>query len=129
MTEFGVNPDTDESFVHESASAITYLNTVKTEDGFAEVPNGKTNALATQQANMAIVAYQRLLDEQTPFFDMSDVDLSKKPIQASSDGKLIVEFEDGIDRDYTLEWEEIDVPEDLAKAPNNVLKLYEIKVL
>ena len=129
LTEFGINPDTDEGFVHVTASAITYLDSCKTEDGFAEIPGGKTNPLATQQGNMAIVAYQRLLDGKTPFFDMSDVDLSKKPIQASDDGTLYVETDEGIDKDYTLTWEEIEIPDVLSKGPDNVIKLYDIKVL
>ncbi len=128
MTEYGVNPDTDEGFVHETASAITYLDSVRTEDGFAEVQGGKTSPLATQQGNLAIAAYQRLLDEKKSFFDMSDVDLSTKTIQASEDGGLFVESDKGIDKDYTFTYKEIAIPDILGKEPNNVIKLYDISV-
>ncbi|MBR5931257.1 MAG: hypothetical protein IKZ95_04450 [Lachnospiraceae bacterium] len=130
FTEYGINPDSDLRFVQsDGSSPITYLNSCKTTDGFCEVANGTTNLLATQQGNLAAVAFQRLVNGDTSLFDMSDIDLSTKPIQASKDGVLIVEFENGIDRNYTLTWEEIEVPEELANDPNNVIKLYSINVM
>lgn len=132
MAEFGVNPDTDLRFIQADGSTpVSFLTSCQTENGFVyQLSYPYADDYSTQQGNLGIVAYQRVAAGKTSLFNMSDVDLSKKPIQASSDGKLIVDFVDGIDKDYTLEWKEItDIPEDLAKEPNNVLKLYEIKVL
>ncbi len=77
LTAWGINPDTDERFVKNGKSPIDAILSFYTEDaskgaGFKHIASGKWNAIATDQATYALIAYNRLLNNQNSLFDMRD---------------------------------------------------------
>lgn len=73
LTSIGINPETDSRFIKGDGNGIisnimTYYNNV---DG-AFIYNGKTNMMATQQASYALIAHERLVNNQNKLYDMSD---------------------------------------------------------
>ena len=74
-TTWGINPDTDARFIKNGNSAIDNLLTYYIEEE-AKFEHGKgagSNAMATDQATYALVAYDRLLNGKTALYDYSDV--------------------------------------------------------
>ena len=74
-TTWGINPDTDPRFIKNGNSAIDNLLTYYLEDEamFEHGRGAGANAMATDQATYALVAYDRLLNDETALFDYSDV--------------------------------------------------------
>lgn len=72
---WGINPDTDSRFVKNGKSAVDALIAYYLEDEAAFEHNigAGSNGMATDQACYALVAYDRLLDNKTALYDMSDV--------------------------------------------------------
>ena len=75
MTTWGINPDTDARFIKNGYSAIDNLLTyyVEEEAKFEHGRGAGSNAMATDQATYALVAYDRLLKGKTVLYDYSDV--------------------------------------------------------
>ena len=74
-TTWGINPDTDLRFIKNGYSAIDNLLTYYLEDE-ARFEHGRgagANAMATDQATYALVAYDRLVNERCALYDYSDV--------------------------------------------------------
>ena len=74
-TTWGINPDTDPRFIKNGYSAVDNLLTYYLEDE-AKFEHGRgagANAMATDQATYALVAYDRLLKGKTGLYDYSDV--------------------------------------------------------
>lgn len=74
-TTWGINPDTDSRFIKNGHSAIDNLLTYYLEDE-AKFEHGKgagANAMATDQATYALVAYDRLINGKKALYDYSDV--------------------------------------------------------
>ena len=89
LCELGINPDTDTRFIKNGSSPVDALMTYYTEKdgktGFMHTKTdvgdgsgsfGEVNAMATYEAVYALNDYQRLLDDQNGFFDMSDVNIT-----------------------------------------------------
>lgn len=75
-TTWGINPDTDSRFVKNDQSVVDALLThyVEAEAAFKHVAGAtETNAMATDQSCYALVAYDRLLNNQPALYDYSDV--------------------------------------------------------
>lgn len=74
-TAWGINPDTDTRFVKSGGSAVDAILRFYLADShsFCHEADGVSNAIATDQACYALVAYQRFLNGQTSLYDMSDV--------------------------------------------------------
>lgn len=72
---WGINPDTDSRFIKNGVSVLDAFLAyyVKEESGFKHIQSGKVDAMATDQGCYALIAYQRLLDEKSPLYDMRDV--------------------------------------------------------
>lgn len=80
-TTWGINPDTDERFIKNGNSAVDALLQfyVEEEARFCHVLDGGSDAMATDQASYALVAYNRLLQGKTRLYDMTDVVASNVP--------------------------------------------------
>lgn len=79
LTTWGINPDTDTRFVKNGMSAVDNLLTYYVEEDRMFAHQGtESNAMATDQACYALVAYDRFLNEKTALYDMSDVEFDKK---------------------------------------------------
>lgn len=75
LTTWGINPDTDARFIKNGKSAIDNLLTYYLEDE-ARFEHGRgagANAMATDQACYALVAYDRFINNKNALYDYSDV--------------------------------------------------------
>ena len=74
-TTWGINPDTDPRFVKNGNSAIDNLLTyyVEEEAMFEHSRGAGSNAMATDQACYALVAYDRFINGKSALYDYSDV--------------------------------------------------------
>lgn len=78
LTALGINPDTDYRFVKNGVSALDALLAFAVndgKDGFRHLVGGTPNGMATEQAYYALVSYDRMLNDKTSLYDMSDVNL------------------------------------------------------
>ncbi len=75
LTMWGINPDTDARFIKDGKSAVDNLLTyyVADEAMFEHGKGAGSNAMATDQATYALVAYDRFLKGNTALYDYSDV--------------------------------------------------------
>jgi len=78
-TAWGINPDTDSRFVKNGNSALDALLSfyIESEAKFRHVMDGTANAMATEQACYAMVAYDRLINQQNALYDMTDVQVQQ----------------------------------------------------
>ncbi len=75
LTALDMDPQ-GELFVKEEGDLLTSLYSFANEDGgFAHAHGEESNEIATQQALMAITAYQRWVDEKNSLYDMTDEEL------------------------------------------------------
>lgn len=74
-TTWGINPDTDSRFIKNGISAVDNLLTYYIEDEarFSHVSGGESNAMATDQAGYALIAYDRFINGKSALYDYSDV--------------------------------------------------------
>lgn len=91
-TAWGIDPDTDSRFVKNGNSALDALLAFYISDGrgFAHVlestggyTGGEVNAMATDQACYALVAYDRYANGRNALYDMSDAVLPEVRLAAS----------------------------------------------
>ena len=75
LTTWGINPDTDPRFIKNGYSAVDNLLTYYIEEQamFEHGRGAGANAMATDQASYALVAYDRFINDKTALFDYSDV--------------------------------------------------------
>ncbi len=84
LTALGIDPEKDSRFVKNGVSVVDAMCLFAVEDGgFAHIPNGGINGMATEQAQYALAAYFRFLDGKTSLYDMSDVDVYTKDEKAA----------------------------------------------
>ncbi len=74
LTMWGINPDTDTRFIKNGTSAVdNLLSYYNAADKMFAHQGTQSNAMATDQACYALVAYDRFVDGKTALFDYSDV--------------------------------------------------------
>lgn len=78
LCALGLDPlDADNGFVKDGGNLIEALLRYRTDDdtgAFRHTPDGGSNAMATDQATCALIAYERLLAGESRLFDMTDVE-------------------------------------------------------
>ena len=74
-TTWGINPDTDSRFIKNGNSVVDALLTHYVEEDamFQHIVGAGSNAMATDQSCYALIAYERLLNNQPGLYDYSDV--------------------------------------------------------
>jgi prenyltransferase beta subunit len=78
LTALGIDPATDTRFIKIDSDGIEYnpldaLMGFRNEDGsYRHIEGGETDIMATEQAMMAVVSYQRMIGEEKPLFNMKD---------------------------------------------------------
>lgn len=86
-TALGIDPATDERFVKNGNSAVDALLEFYDKDStdftFRHTMDGNGNAMATDQAAYALVAYQRFVNGKNSLYDMTDVELDTAPAKFS----------------------------------------------
>lgn len=84
-TALGIDPNTDPRFVKNGHSAVDALlefyNSDSTDFAFSHVIGDGGNAMATDQASYALVAYQRFVNKQRSLYDMNDVVFDSDPVK------------------------------------------------
>lgn len=84
-TALGIDPNTDPRFVKNGHSAVDALlefyNSDSTDFAFSHVIGGNGNAMATDQASYALVAYQRFIEGKNSLYDMNDVAFDSDPVK------------------------------------------------
>ena len=99
LTALGLNPETDNRFVKNGVSVVDAMCLFAVKDGgFAHVPNGGRNGMATEQRYYALTAYYRMLEKKTTLYDMTDVTIMStvKTVETLIDaiGKVTVDSGD-----------------------------------
>lgn len=83
LTALGINPETDSRFVKNGVSVVDAMCLFAVEGGgFAHIPDGGINGMATEQSYYALAAYFRFLEDKTSLYDMTDVDVYTKEEKA-----------------------------------------------
>lgn len=74
LTALEIDPETDSRFIKNGMSAVDAMCQLATQDGgFAHIPGGNRNGMATEQGQYALAAYFRFISGQTALYDMNDV--------------------------------------------------------
>lgn len=78
LTSLGIDPTSDERFIKADAKGkasdpMEALMSFRLGDGsYRHIPEGDSDLMATEQAMLALVAYQRLQANESPIFHMKD---------------------------------------------------------
>lgn len=84
-TALGIDPNADPRFVKNEHSAVDALLEFYDKDStdltFRHIMSGTGNAMATDQASYALVAYQRFIEGKNSLYDMTDVELDSDPVK------------------------------------------------
>ncbi len=108
LTTWGINPDTDSRFIKNGKSAVDNLLGYYLEKEHMFAHQGtSSNAMATDQACYALIAYQRFINNESALYDYSDVIFDGKVENTVSDnaftGKLDMSATDLINKLLTDE--------------------------
>lgn len=87
LSSLGIDAKTDERFV-KNGSAYENILAYKTEGGYKHLPDGEMNILATQQALLAFIAYNKMSDGFVYNFDEKEPENTKISL-TESDKELI----------------------------------------
>ena len=93
LTALEIDPAADARFIKNSLSPIDNLCSFAKDGGFTHTMNGAYNILSTDQGYRALVAYHRLLEGKTSFYDMSDVG-ELQNVSSSLSPQVIVSYYD-----------------------------------
>ena len=99
-TTWGINPDTDPRFIKNGKSAIDNLLTyyIPEEARFAHERGAGSNAMATDQASYALIAYDRFIKGKPALYDYSDVSAeNQQPAAIAASLQLPVAVDVGVD--------------------------------
>jgi hypothetical protein len=103
LSALHIDPAQDSRFIKGDKSLIDALLSYRMDDGgFSHVAGDATDAMATEQAVLALVAYVRLLDGARSLYDMADASESDNPWQ----------FEPALDN-------EDETPDNTGEIPDN----------
>ncbi|MDE6678508.1 MAG: terpene cyclase/mutase family protein, partial [Ruminococcus sp.] len=106
-TALGIDPATDERFVKNGFSAIDAILEFYNPDfhNFSHITGDGGNAMATDQATYALIAYKRFVDGRNSLYDMSDApdkDNSENPDNNKlPDSDSEADNKDNVDDDNT----------------------------
>lgn len=126
-TALGIDPATDERFVKNGFSAVDAIFEFYNPDfhNFSHIIGDGGNAMATDQATYALIAYKRFVEGRNSLYDMSDVfdeDHSEDPDSGNQlpDDYLLSDNEGNIDNKNIEFNEDFQVDDDISDSDNNV---------
>ena len=73
LSTVGIDCDTDERFIKNGNSVLSALCAYYTGSGFAHMPGGQVNGMASEQAAYALCAYSRMKSGRNTLYDMRNV--------------------------------------------------------
>lgn len=122
LCALGIDPHTDPRFVKEQSAVDGLIGYYVDGGGFKHLKEGSVDAMATDQAAYALVAYDRFVNEQNTLYNMMDVEIVRADKIALE--QLLAKAKALDDRDYTNQsWDSFKI------VYNNAVKIYEdIKV-
>lgn len=86
LSGLSINPRTDAGFIKNGVSVISALSDYYLGNGnFAHVTGGEINQMSTEQAYLALVAFNRLLNVENNIYDMTDVVRVENPVIKDED--------------------------------------------
>ena len=93
-TTWAINPDTDSRFIKNGNSVVDALlaHYVEGEAMFQHIIGAGVNAMATDQSCYALVAYDRLVNDETALFDYSDVEFEEVDDAEDNTDEMIVKL-------------------------------------
>ena len=126
-TALGIDPATDERFVKNGFSAIDAILEFYNPDfhNFSHITGDGGNAMATDQATYALIAYKRFVDGRNSLYDMSDA-LDKDNLENPDnnnqlpDSDLEADNKDNVDDDNTKFNEDFQNDDNNNDSNNNV---------
>lgn len=95
LCTLGIDPDADKRFIKNGNSLIDNLLSYQLEDGSFEHTNGgSSDLMATEQALLALAAYERFTNSLSPLYDMTDIEgvsarLEKGAVKVAVDNSQI----------------------------------------
>ncbi len=126
-TALGIDPATDERFVKNGFSAIDAILEFYNPDfhNFSHITGDGGNAMATDQATYALIAYKRFVDGRNSLYDMSDAldkDNSENPDNNNQlpDSDSETDNKDNVDDDNTKFNEDFQNDDNNNDSNNNV---------
>ena len=126
-TALGIDPATDERFVKNGFSAIDAILEFYNPDfhNFSHITGDGGNAMATDQATYALIAYKRFVDGRNSLYDMSDAldkDNSENPDNNNQlpDSDSEADNKDNVDDDNTKFNEDFQNDDNNNDSNNNV---------
>ena len=109
LTSLGIDPKTDERFIKGDGNwLVSNIISYQSEDGgFAHTKGDKTNAIATDQATYALVAYKRFVEGKNKLYNMTDMFTQGEVITPQEDEVAVkapirVSGKEGTEFDITL---------------------------
>ena len=103
-TTWGINPDTDPRFIKNGNSAIDNLLTYYLEDE-ARFEHGRgagANAMATDQAAYALVAYDRFINGKKALYDYTDVTFAENTAVTAAALELPAQITDDVGKTFSV---------------------------
>lgn len=100
-TTWGINPDTDSRFIKNGKSVVDGLLSHYLSDSatFQHVVGGGSNAMATDQATYALVAYDRFINNKAALYDYSDVTFDTKSEVVAGKPKITLGLPEEVSND------------------------------
>ncbi|MGH4123455.1 MAG: DUF4430 domain-containing protein [Clostridium sp.] len=101
LSGLGIDPAKDAQFTKDGNSLIdTLLSYAVHDGGFKHIKTGDTDAMATDQGTLALVAYDRFVNKKNSLYNMSDVEFEKlkdieKPVikvENLADGQTVTDI-------------------------------------
>ncbi len=118
MSALGIDVDSDSRFT-KNASLIDALMLFSVENGFSNALDNQFDSMSTEQGYYALVAYNRLLENENSLYDMYDVAPYSITLDVDNDGyvdindsTIIQKFIVGISIDNNVDTDRFDVNND-----------------
>ncbi|MCM1474138.1 MAG: hypothetical protein NC040_08770, partial [Muribaculaceae bacterium] len=123
-TALGIDPATDERFVKNDFSAVDAILEFYNPDfhNFSHITGDGGNAMATDQATYALIAYKRFVDGRNSLYDMSDA-LDKDNSENPDNNNQLPDSDseaDNVDDDNTKFNEDFQNDNNNSDSNNNV---------
>ncbi|MDN6196096.1 MAG: terpene cyclase/mutase family protein, partial [Atopostipes suicloacalis] len=116
LTGLGIDPHTDSRFIKNGHSTIDNLMTyADPEGGFyhtqpSDGREARVNSMATNQATYSLVAYHRLIQNQSPLYDMRDVELKEQIEPSEPEKENNLSAKKILDKNLSFMYERLDNP-------------------
>ena len=93
LTALGIDPQSDPRFIKATGNPVSALLSFYIDgSGFKHIATSGVNGIATDQSTYALVAYDRLKNNQTPLYDMSD--MFTVPVEPGESISIVLSYQE-----------------------------------